>query len=1044
VVTTAETDSAAATAVDQVLRSWGVGDIRHTTDGSDPGTPVTIWVGGPQENPSSAQALNALGVAGPQGLPAEGYVLASGRDSDDRARIVLSGTDGTGTFYAAQSLRQIISQHAGVAQVAGVSVRDWPSFGIRGGMESFYGPVWSRADRLQQLQFLAANKMNTYFYGPAGDPHTGETWDALYSPQALSDLHQIVSTAQSEHIDFVYRISPEDPLKPSAGICHSDPADLQALLARFEQMYSIGVRSYTIAWDDVAGRFTCTRDQQQFGDDSSPTAAAQAYVDNWMLQHFIRAHADNQPLVTVPTEYSGNATSTYRTRFDELVDPSINIYWTGPSVVSHSIDVSDIQQTQQAFPHHQLLIWDNYPVNDYATDRLLLGPLVNREPGLEQHALGITYNEMQEEAPSLIPLFTEADFAWNPGAYDPQQSWDRGLRHLGGDAYPALKVFAENNLSSPLDGTESPVLSPLIRSFQDAYLQDQDIRTLAGQIQGAFDQLARTPDQLAPGMSNQLFLDEAKPWLTKLGGYGRAGTAATDALTAQAADQPAAAWRARQQLDAAVQQEKAIPQAVAPGVIDPYLNFATTQDDGFLGVPWYGGTGAVNGAPAPASGSSLKAAADQNLGTAYTASSRPQAGDVLNLALQAPRPIARLTVLQSTSSPSSGTVQVQGQDGSWTSIGSLSGGYTDLPGNDLVATNVRIVWTPGTAAPSVSEVIAKYSDTLSEQLSASPTRALTSAGKSVPFSLTLKGIAPTQLQGNLAVSLPTGWTASPASQGFSIPSDNRVVSKPFTISVSPATDATPGSYPITFTATAPDGRTTTATSTVEVGTASTEPYQELIDSHSPECYWRLGESAGTVADDAAGHDDNGTYQGDVSLGQPGALAGNADTSARLEGGYVSVPNAPAISPTGPFTLEAWVKPASVVPAPGPGIIEKYDSPTFNGYALRLDGSNRVQAWILGASSNANVTGATALPVGRWSEVAAVYDGHSLTVYVDGMPDGSAPTTLDPSAGQGSLKIGARGDDANQRFDGNIDEVAIYRHALSPQEIATDYLTGAGG
>jgi hypothetical protein len=231
---------------------------------------------------------------------------------------------------------------------------------------------------------------------------------------------------------------------------------------------------------------------------------------------------------------------------------------------------------------------------------------------------------------------------------------------------------------------------------------------------------------------------------------------------------------------------------------------------------------------------------------------------------------------------------------------------------------------------------------------------------------------------------------------------------------------------------------------IEVGTASTLSYQDLVLSHSPGGYWRLSDSSGTLAADSSGNGDSGTYEPGVTLGQPGPLAGNPDTSALFAGGYVSVPDASAISPTGPFSLEAWVKPASVVPAPGPGIIEKYDTPAYNGYALRLDGSNRLQAWILGASSYVNVTGSTVLPVGQWSYVAAVYDGHSLTLYVNGMPDGSVSTTLNPSAGPDSMKIGARGDDANERFDGNLAEVAIYGQALAPQEIATDYLTGIDG
>lgn len=1044
VVTTAETDPASVKVVDEVLRHWGVTDIRQTTDGSDPDTPVTIWVGGPSENPSSAQALADLGVEEPRGLPAEGYVLAAGRDSTSRAMIVLSGVDATGTFYAAQSFRQVISGSHGRPEVAGVSVRDWPAFGTRGGMESFYGPTWSQADDLQQIQFLAAHKMNTFFYGPAGDPQTDQTWNVPYTAHQLSALARLVTAAQSKHVNFIYRISPEDPLDPSAGICHSDPADLQELLARLQQLYSIGVRSYTIAWDDVSGNFTCTQDQQKFGNSPSPLAAAQAYVDNWVLQNFIQALPGNQPLMTVPTQYYGDATSTYRTVFDQLVDPSINIFWTGPAVISPSIKVSDIKQAQQAFPDHKLLIWDNYPVNDGSTGRLFLAPLENRQPGLQDYALGITFNEMQEEAPSLIPLSTEADFAWNPGAYNAQQSWDSALHQLGGSAYQSLRVFAENNMSSALDATESPVLSPLISSFETAFTQGQGIGAPAARLSNAFAQLAQAPGQLRSGLHDRLFIDEARPWLEKLGVYGQAGRAAIAALVAEADGQPSSAWADRQRLDSAIQAEQAIGQTVAPGVIDPFLSFAASQDDGFLDVPWYGGTGAVTGTPVPAAGSTLAAAADGNLATDYTAGSAPVAGDALTVALQKPRPLTGVLVLQSSAEPASGTVQIQAQDGNWISLGQLHGGYTTLNSDGAVATSIRVLWAAGTTPPTVYEVIPKYAGALSASLSASPAQTLTTAGKAKPFTLSLTGVAAARLQGTLSVSAPAGWSASPSATPFSVTSDNRVVSKSFTVSVTPAGSATAGSYPVEFTATATDGRTATATATVEVGTVSSLSYQDLVLSNDPGGYWRLSDGSGTTASDSSGNGDNGTYEEPITLGQPGPLADNPDTSALFDGGYASVPNAAAISPTGPFTLEAWVDPASVVPAPGPGIIEKYSTPANDGYALRLNGSNQLQAWILGASSYVDVTGSTVLPVGQWSYVAAVYNGQSLTVYVNGLPDGSVQTTINPAAGQDSMKIGARGDDANERWNGNLAEVALYDQALTPQEIATDYLTGIDG
>ncbi|MDQ2737113.1 MAG: beta-N-acetylglucosaminidase domain-containing protein, partial [Actinomycetota bacterium] len=524
-------DPAALAQVEASLKGAGVAYIEGNTG------PVTIYVG---NGPAASAALDQLGVAGPTGLPAEGYVLAVGVGKNQRKLVVLDGIDATGTYYAAQSFRQIVGRW-----LPGVVVRDWPGFGFRGVMESFYGPEWSQADRLSQIDFLAAHKMDTFFYGAAGDPRTGTTWDSPYGADELGRMQQVVQAAQQRHINFIYRISPEAPVAPQNGICHSSDTDRAKLLARFQQLWDIGVRQFVIAWDDVSGHFTCARDQQVYGSDPVPSAAAQTSVVNYIQQQFIDTHVGAKPLIAVPTQYAGDQTSAYRTRFDDLLTPKAHIYWTGPQVVSTTIKVSDITATQQAFPKHQLVIWDNYPVNDYATDRLLLGPLVGRAAGLERHALGITFNELQEEEPSKIVLFTEADYAWNPEAYNAGAAWDRGLGELGGRSYPALRTFAENNYSSNLDPRESLTLTPLLSTFDTAYANGRHLQPAALRLDAAFRRLQSAPDQLRAHWDNQLFLTEAKPWLTKLGIYGRAGQIAVDLLLAQRRGDGPRAWSDR-------------------------------------------------------------------------------------------------------------------------------------------------------------------------------------------------------------------------------------------------------------------------------------------------------------------------------------------------------------------------------------------------------------------------------------------------------------------------------------------------------------------
>ena len=129
-------------------------------------------------------------------------------------------------------------------------------------------------------------------------------------------------------------------------------------------------------------------------------------------------------LITVPTEYSQPGTSPYREEFADRVDPDVIVQWTGIGVVAPTITTEDADTIHDIF-QHDLLIWDNYPVNDYDRNRLFLHPIVGRDAHLTEHGvIGLTANPMNEAEASKIPLYTIADYVWNSAAYDPDTSWD--------------------------------------------------------------------------------------------------------------------------------------------------------------------------------------------------------------------------------------------------------------------------------------------------------------------------------------------------------------------------------------------------------------------------------------------------------------------------------------------------------------------------------------------------------------------------------------------------------------------------------------------
>lgn len=563
------TDASAQHLVETVLRDAGAHRITTVGPGDRPPATaaLTVYVGGPSENTATARVLKSLGTSSPAGLPSGGYALASGR-TDGRAVVALSGVDTTGTFYAAQTLRQLVTG----SRLPQVTVRDWPTAALRGVVEGFYGTPWTHAERLNQLDFYGRTKQNVYVYSPKDDDYLRARWRDEYPAAELARLKELVDRADANHVRFTYALS------PGLSVCYSAAADVSALTDKFASLYAIGVRSFAIPLDDISyTKWNCAADEQEFGTGGGAAGAAQAQLLNQVWQKFSAAHAGLQPLEMVPTEYSDLADSPYKTALRERLDPAVVVEWTGVGVIAPTITADQVARAHTVYGH-PILVWDNYPVNDYVTSRLLLGPYTGREPDVASTATGVTANPMIQGEASRIALFTSAAYLWNPDGYDPRAAFLASVRDLAeagtnirADAAKWLRIFAENNYSSQLDATESPTLTKLIASFRSAYASGSGLDRAADALTSYFTDMAATPGQLRDRLHNSGFLQETSAWLDKLGAYGTAGGTAVHLLLADKrgdTDAVSTYWnRLRDEREAL----DAIPQQVSPGVMDQFL-----------------------------------------------------------------------------------------------------------------------------------------------------------------------------------------------------------------------------------------------------------------------------------------------------------------------------------------------------------------------------------------------------------------------------------------------------------------------------------------
>ncbi|HSV15152.1 MAG TPA: glycoside hydrolase N-terminal domain-containing protein, partial [Tepidisphaeraceae bacterium] len=135
------------------------------------------------------------------------------------------------------------------------------------------------------------------------------------------------------------------------------------------------------------------------------------------------------------------------------------------------------------------------------------------------------------------------------------------------------------------------------------------------------------------------------------------------------------------------------------------------------------------------------------------------------------------------------------------------------------------------------------------------------------------------------------------------------------------------------------------------------------------------------------------------------------------------------------TIEAWLKIDSACPA-GARVIDKWGPGSDVGYRLEVAKDGSLQ-WLTTAPAECG-TGKP-LPNDRAAHVIAVFSPRATRaeIYVDGKLAASVPAAnrrFDLPLTSTPLRIGADQDGGN-RFIGSIDRVAIYKRALSSDEIA---------
>ncbi len=216
----------------------------------------------------------------------------------------------------------------------------------------------------------------------------------------------------------------------------------------------------------------------------------------------------------------------------------------------------------------------------------------------------------------------------------------------------------------------------------------------------------------------------------------------------------------------------------------------------------------------------------------------------------------------------------------------------------------------------------------------------------------------------------------------------------------------------------------------------------LVGSASAElvAHWKFDEGSGDTAFDSSGNNYHGIFFND-----PVWVEGMFGGALNLEdGGYLAIQEMHYEGSGFPeVSVCAWIRTSSA----GNQFIVSFDRNEY--YRLSIATSAGVDEGEVGwhmqtdASGILDYSSETRVDDGQWHHVCGVYDNGIATIYIDGEPEPSV--TSGTTFGRGTLRYGFIGKNSEATgfnepaptgnpVDGDIDDVRIYDHALSEEEI----------
>ena len=160
-----------------------------------------------RDTPDGRDALRRTGLAFDSVMVAEGYVLtAEPGVGGGGAHVDVVAANGTGLYYGAQTVKQLVDGDGPRARMLAVRMRDWPAMRWRGLHDDLSrGPVPTLEFQKQQIRTIASYKMNVY--SPYFEHTLAYAAHPLVAPpggaMSRDDARELSAYARRYHVEII-------------------------------------------------------------------------------------------------------------------------------------------------------------------------------------------------------------------------------------------------------------------------------------------------------------------------------------------------------------------------------------------------------------------------------------------------------------------------------------------------------------------------------------------------------------------------------------------------------------------------------------------------------------------------------------------------------------------------------------------------------------------------------------------------------------------------------------------------------------------------